>query len=183
MNRGTLKIIISDDFRKKAKKYLTKVVFKKNDKELIKKIKIPKDSSWDKMTIRFKNAHDVKVFIEGIEKGIVSNVDLGCSVGNDELPDVQWRFLQTLSTNSGEYDTNPKKKNTSEYEKIRSKKSKLVKALKKCFGLPGEPIITEKGIYKTVFKLEPEKELREDNEEVFGIQDINKELLPNASDY
>jgi hypothetical protein len=139
----------------------------------IKSIGLPSGTQLEDVTLKIINDYDFEVWVAKAKIDRYSYIDLGCLKSNtkEQKPDEQWKFLNTLASCNGNYSYKKYYNDTSAREKIRQQKSKLSKRLAEFLGLGGEPIIDEDMTYRTVFKLEPDPQIRGDGE-IHGVKDL-----------
>jgi len=137
-------------------------------------IKLPQKTDWEDIEIRFKNGYDVEIYCkkEFLEKSNHEKMKFYRRGTKDKKPDVQWRFLQTLSTfcvdkkiikptiSDIAYSLKVKKDNCMKI------KEKLSEKLQENFGIDKDPFYNykDRGYYQTIFKLTPEPMLRRSGE-------------------
>ncbi len=111
---------------------------KKKVEEIVKLLDLPENISWENITIKFIDGHDVNVIIDknGINKTIkVNYAQLGFMDKRKRKPNLQWVLLKGLSSNDGK---------TSWSDSLASpmlKKSKqlLAQTLRNAFGITNDP--------------------------------------------
>ena len=144
-------------------------------------IKLPPNTIWEDIEIKFQNEFDVEIYAKGnfLEKRNNVKMEFFKSGTKDKKPDIQWYFLYSLSAVQHlkkEEATIKKMADTlSHYlgdnKKITQDacmqiKSKLSKKLQEIFNINTEPFYDyeERGFYQTKFKLKPVPDLRGNGE-------------------
>jgi len=172
-------IYYEKDFIKKSNLFINKI--NKNSSSLknnlIIPIKLSLNTTWEEITLKFKNDYDIEIWYQKKYNRRLNNVEMGFAKGKNGVADKQWEFLKSLSISGGKFDL--KSMAVIKQEKFRKYKEKLSARLKYFFSIDTEPFITDKkaGIYKTKFSIEPVPVLRGSGE-LFGIEENTKEYLP-----
>jgi len=181
-------VFYEKDFIKKSNLFINKInknrsPFKSNS---IIPIKLPINTTWEEITLKFKNDYDIEIWYQKKYNRKSNNVEMGFAKGKNGVADKQWEFLKSLSVSKGKFDLKPMA--VIKQEKFRKYKEKLSARLKYFFSIDTDPFITDKkaGTYKTKFLIEPIPVLRGDGE-IYGAgeedkkyykEQLNKKYLP-----
>ncbi len=146
-------------------------------------INIPKNASWESITIAFESPQEVTVCFKDNFVGRFSYDDLGFHRENTKLkrPNMAWGLLLILANSMEARKASIQDILSGGYfkkiEAIHTSRSALSKQLKKSFGISESPFYSYKqeGGYKTKFKLVPTSDMR--HEELHmqsGSQDLRE---------
>lgn len=149
---------------------------------------LPDEIRWEDIEIKFKNDEGFYVYVNNKKHCESDYKKLGCfrSGTKEKKPDKQWEFLKKLAMLDGESPEDIS------LEVKRQIKSKLSKRLKQYFDLKTEPFYpySQTNSYKLKFKIQPERNLREnyeskyiDGQTVRGVDLENSKNLSYLPDY
>ena len=153
---GGVRIYLKGCNTKKLKQYKNQMGISLSDKG---KLKLPPDTQWEDITIRFLNGDEVLMQAKGLRKH--SNYEeMGFldkrtkSPKTPNKPNKQWLFLKGLSENRGKISW----RNSNASAQGKKHKQLLSQTLKEYFGIDTDPFYSYKkeGAYKIKINLIPE---------------------------
>ena len=183
------------DYASRVHKYLIKELSSEKQKgeEVKPSIKLPANTLWEDIKIRFKNQYDIEIYVKGKFLEKTSNDKMGLCKAEDKKPDRRWEFLQKLSTFSISKSVKPTVEDIAYSLKVKKDncmkiKEKLSKKLQENFGIYEDAFYSykDRGFYQTRFELKPEPELRGNGEvyrQASGYNDAEEYNKPEKREY
>jgi hypothetical protein len=95
----------------------------------------PPGSSWNDVTIRFINGHEVEPRVRGQGGGVFNYAHMGMAKANKDEPTVQWDLLRSLAEGCGELLW-PR---TVRRRTVQKRRERLAGHLRDFFGIDGDP--------------------------------------------
>lgn len=111
----------------------------------------PSGATWSDVLIRFKDGHTVSVAVLGCS-GVYGYADLGMCSGKNNAPTKQWELLRTFAEERGVLTWSSRKASP----RHRKQKQLLGDALRRFFGIEGDPFAASEGGWRTKFSVEPD---------------------------
>lgn len=113
---------------------------------------LPPDTTWEDMTIRFTAAAWINVSVGGVTRAFEPDAfGLRNTKTQETTFKEAWKFFLALATQNGRHPVHCA--NSKDTQILQKNKQALSKALKKAFGLDGDPIQVVRGEYVTRFVL------------------------------
>jgi len=164
-----LYLLIDKENLKKIYFDFVKKFTKNNENEII----LPPGTKWENITIKFKDGHDVEIYLN--EK-LIKKTDykqMGFENKKSRLPNMQWETLQLLASINGELSYDGGKT----IDKGKKRKQTLVDTLKTYFGINEDPFYSyrKEKAYKIKLNLIPEGHIFTKNKKEYQVSDNDKE--------
>lgn len=194
LESGRLKVFLGEFIAKKEKMRTSifgkkEIIYKKSKKTELSIPELPEDLNWEEITIRFLNGDDVQITAKG--KTFSSSYELmGFKDQKTKNPNLQWKFLKTLSLKDGylNWDNN-KELDIKKINRVKKQKQGLSEKLQIYFNtIKDDPFLNykEENGYKIKMLLIPEQGSDvEDTKKIISsnIDSYNENVNPEVQDY
>ena len=168
----------------KIKGFEEKVVLQKPKNKRIQLRKLPENTKWNNITVRFLNGHEVIIKAQNLTYQ-TNYEEMGFQDEKKKLPNKQWQFLKLLALKNGEISwENNQDLPLQQINSIKKQKQLLVEALKAYFQINESPFYDYKkeNAYKIRINLIPEAGVQNQQQDNLGIQEEYKKQTPSVYD-
>lgn len=140
---------LADDVAARVLEQLSKREQPAGEKRTLKVTPFPEDLTWEKVTIKFIDGHDVEIFYDD-QKVRTSYAEMGFRDNRKMMPNRQWFLLQTLAANGGMLAWG----DSGATPTAKKMKQLLSGTLKKYFGITDDPFRPYREVRGYEIKLE-----------------------------